>query len=401
QGLQGLPGLEGPTGPQGLQGLPGLEGPPGPQGLPGLEGPTGPQGLQGLEGPTGPQGLPGLQGLPGIEGPPGPQGLQGLPGIEGPTGPQGLQGLPGIEGPPGPQGLPGLEGPTGPQGLPGLEGPPGPQGLPGLQGLPGIEGPPGPQGLPGPEGPAANTTELQQQIDELAARIATLEGTSEPEVTAAMNFDGNDYLKNATANFRSADSAGAIEVWFRTSSSNDQVLFGSADEGGLNYYIEFWVDGVTNNGALSVRQRNSDTLDQVRGTTKTNDGKWHHAVLSSSGTAWSIILDGNEEGLVVNGGANNGDWFAETTERDNLTVGALARRALVRYTIGVIGWTRIYSRPMLQPEANVNFGRGRNAPASDTTGLVFNLPMTEGTGNPVDDVGSLTMTATGATWITD
>ncbi|MEE3146173.1 MAG: hypothetical protein VX280_08390, partial [Bacteroidota bacterium] len=52
----------------------------------------------------------GQQGIPGPEGPQGPEGQQGIPGPEGPQGPEGQQGIPG---PQGEQGIPGPEGPSG------------------------------------------------------------------------------------------------------------------------------------------------------------------------------------------------------------------------------------------------------------------------------------------------
>lgn len=219
--------------------------------------------------------------------------------------------------------------------------------------------------------------------------------------TPAMSFDGNDYLSNATANFRSGDSAGAIEVWFRSSSTaNNQTVFASSDTGTATSFFDIRIMITT--GYILIHTRdNAGTEYGVRGNTNVCDGKWHLIVISASSSAWSIFLDGVAESLTVTDNSNKGDWFANVTLRDNITIGAKTATSTANYTIGVQGFTRIYSRAMLAPEALTNFQRGRMASASDATGLVFNLPMTEGTGNPVDTVGSLTMTATGATWITD
>jgi len=215
----------------------------------------------------------------------------------------------------------------------------------------------------------------------------------------ALSYDGDDYLSNATANFRSGDSQGAIEAEFRTSyTAATQDLFSSSDESSGAYFLRFSVNATT--GELMAVQRKGDTQDTVVFTTKVSDGKWHHAVLSSNGSSYSVILDGVNE--VKTSGTNEGDWFADTTLRDNICIGVKKDSTpLVAYFTGSIGYIRIYSRPMLQPEAQVNHSRGRHQAASDTTGLVFNLPTTEGTGNPVDDVGALTMTNNNATWITD
>ena len=194
--IQGLLGL---TGPQGLTGPTGLTGPQGIQGLTGLTGPqgatgaastvAGPQGATGPTGPQGPQGIQGLTGLTGdastVAGPTGPQGNTGPTGLTGPQGPTGLTGPQGatgaastVAGPTGPQGATGaastVAGPTGPQGNTGPTGPQGIQGLTGLTGLTGpqgatgaastVAGPTGPQGatgaastVAGPTGPQGNT----------------------------------------------------------------------------------------------------------------------------------------------------------------------------------------------------------------------------------------------------
>lgn len=130
----GLPGPEGPQGPQGIQG------PVGPQGPQGEVGPVGPQGPRGTQGVNGPQGIQGPKGDPGPKGDVGPQGEVG------PVGPRGLQGE---TGPAGPQGI---QGPVGPVGPKGEQGPAGPEGPKGEQGSQGPVGPQGPKGDVGPQG---------------------------------------------------------------------------------------------------------------------------------------------------------------------------------------------------------------------------------------------------------
>ena len=136
----GLPGPEGPQGPQGIQG------PVGPQGPQGEVGPVGPQGPRGTQGVNGPQGIQGPKGDPGPKGDVGPQGEVG------PVGPRGLQGETGPQGPQGIQGPVGPVGPAGPEGPKGEQGPAGPEGPKGEQGNQGPVGPQGPKGDVGPQG---------------------------------------------------------------------------------------------------------------------------------------------------------------------------------------------------------------------------------------------------------
>ncbi len=224
----------------------------------------------------------------------------------------------------------------------------------------------------------------------------------DPQPKPAENFDGNDVLTNAAANFRSADSAGAAEGWFRSSSvANNQTLFASSDTGTATSFLHIYIASTTGRITIST-QDNVGQVNTQSGTTNVCNGKWFHWKVNSSGTAWDIDYNGSAEAIIDVAGDNTGDWFADITLRDNITIGALTDNGGAQdFAIAVIGWTRIYSRTMASAEARTNYSLGRNAPASNTTGLVYNLPMTEGVGNPVDDVGSLTMIVTGATWITD
>ena len=184
-----------------------------------------------------------------------------------------------------------------------------------------------------------------------------------------LSFDGNDYLKNATANWRSSDSAGAIEVWFKTSLANGQVLFASDDEGTSTHGLVVYITNAT--GELHVFQQNADTGDDVKGTTNVCDGVWHHAVISTNGVSatteanhatdgYKIILDGVRETCSIATGANTGDWFAETTLRDNIVIGARNHTTIVSYMTGEIGYTIIYSSAITVATALSNFNQEKH-----------------------------------------
>uniref|UniRef100_A0A6M3JKG1 Putative lectin/glucanase superfamily protein n=1 Tax=viral metagenome TaxID=1070528 RepID=A0A6M3JKG1_9ZZZZ len=215
----------------------------------------------------------------------------------------------------------------------------------------------------------------------------------------ALSYDGNDLLSNATANWRNGDTEGTFEQIFRSSSvANNQTLFASADTGTATSFLWIYVAQTTGKVTISTQDA-AGTVNTVAGGTNICDGKDKYIVVTTNGSAWVIYINGVAESLSVGAGSNTGDWLGDITIRDNLTIGAITRTSTVNYAIGVNGYTRIYSRVMAAAEARTNYQRGHKAAASDATGLVFNLPCTEGTGNPVDTVGALTMTVTGATWI--
>lgn len=165
QGPQGVTGTQGLTGSvTGQQGITGQEGLPGI--LIGLLGNTGPQGLQSnLTGTRGPQGLVGIQGTQGVSGPQGITGSQGPQGFIGTEGFQGLRGSTGPQGFIGPQGNMGQIGLTGERGVTGSQGFTGPQGTIGSVGNQGSTGPQGTGGSLGLTGTFARKIGMTQSID--------------------------------------------------------------------------------------------------------------------------------------------------------------------------------------------------------------------------------------------
>jgi len=215
-----------------------------------------------------------------------------------------------------------------------------------------------------------------------------------------LSFDGNDKLAAIVANFRSADSSGTYELTgFRSSSTdNDQTLFASSDIGTTTSYIQGFVASATGRVTITVRNAGG-AVNTVSGTLNVCDSIRHTIHIKSNGTTWSILIDGMVDTPIVVTNNNTGDWFADVTLRDNLSHGAIVKTTSIMWAICEMGQHRFYSRELSDAECLVNHQRGWKSTPSDTTGLVYNLPCTEGTGNPVDTVGAITMVATGATWV--
>ena len=154
------------------------------------------------------------------------------------------------------------------------------------------------------------------------------------------------YLARTIANFRSADTKGTIEFVFKF---NDAIgardLFCSSDAPGWNNRLEFTLyTGIGSEKTLRILQVDGGALNRVETTTKLYPGLWYHAVIVSSGTAWKIYVNGVDDALSVVSGSNNGNWFADTSARDNITIGAYAAGGGAGYYYdGLIGRVRIYS----------------------------------------------------------
>ena len=176
------------------------------------------------------------------------------------------------------------------------------------------------------------------------------------EVTGALwtphgrAFDGDDVIAHSALDWQGSDSAGTIMVWFKTNTSATyQVLFASSDTGSTVRLLQFRTR--VTSGALEIAQTNNDTGDVRTASTDITDDAWHLGAVVSSGTAYSIYLDGQDEGaLADNGGANSGDWFADTPSRNNFTVGAVKHTSTALHFDGTINEVLVYNRALTPQE---------------------------------------------------
>ena len=160
---------------------------------------------------------------------------------------------------------------------------------------------------------------------------------------AGAEFGGtNGYLRRAVSNWRSGDSVGAITAWIRRSVAGAlHCIFASCDEVTANYHFAFFVHSTN---VLDIIQRDNDAYDDVRGSTVLNAGEWYHVALVSDDTSWAMYVNGEVEALSIIAGANTGDWLAETSNRDSITIGGRLRSALTLPFNGEIRDVRYWSR---------------------------------------------------------
>ena len=159
----------------------------------------------------------------------------------------------------------------------------------------------------------------------------------------SLQFDGtNHYARSGLADFRSTDSQGTISFWFRLGAVGaTQTIFSSSDEGSDVRFLNVLV---TNTNYLAVHQVDNDVADIIRGGTALVAGKWYRADVVSDGSAYAIYLDKVAETLTISAGANNGDWFADTANRDNVTIGCMQQAGgLVNMFTGQIANVEVYS----------------------------------------------------------
>lgn len=136
-----------------------------------------------------------------------------------------------------------------------------------------------------------------------------------------LRFDGsNDLLARAATLDTGGDGTIVIVAATADPALAVQEIFGSGDEAVDTVYFTSRL----NVGRAAVIQRNADPgNDQVRGGTTWVSKQFYLYVLQSDGTTYTIELDGTAETLTIVEGANTGDWLGDTSNRDNITIGAV------------------------------------------------------------------------------
>ena len=194
-------------------------------------------------------------------------------------------------------------------------------------------------------------------------------GTADINVNldSVLNLSGTDeYLINsATAgeNFRSSDASGTITAWIKPlattggSAPGNAVIFSASDEGSGSYYFKVMV---RNDGKLWIRNRDSSTVYDLKGSNIIPDNVWTHVAVASNGSTTKMYINGVVETVVVDAGSNNGDWLGDMTgsKLDNVSIGAeLNDGGASNFFKGAITDVRYFNAEINQPEIQIMASR--------------------------------------------
>ena len=160
------------------------------------------------------------------------------------------------------------------------------------------------------------------------------------------SFDGtDDYIQNLVSNFQASDEQGTITAWVKPDNFDDsQAIFGSGDNGSTNRLLDVHLSSAYA-GRVYIVQQNLGTSNVVLSDDALVSGQWNFLVAISTGTEYKIYVNGVESSLTTTSGVNNGNWFADTQYRDNITIGALEFNNVKTYLFdGTIDNVRIYNR---------------------------------------------------------
>lgn len=127
-----------------------------------------------------------------------------------------------------------------------------------------------------------------------------------------------DYLKVASASALNSLSGRVFAVVRPVGALKaSNAVIATCDEATATRYFQlFW--NIT--GTIGWTQRNNDTQGVTNGDSTVEDGTAYILEWMSSGTSGAMRVDGVGQAITVTGGTNNGDWTADTSARDNITL---------------------------------------------------------------------------------
>jgi len=93
---------------------------------------------------------------------------------------------------------------------------------------------------------------------------------------------------------------------------------------------------------LSVLQDSAGTASNIATDASSLTAAAHILCVQSSGTAYTLMIDNGAETENVIAGSDNGDWFSDTADRDNVSIGAEVKDSAAKYFNGIISEIYVY-----------------------------------------------------------
>lgn len=158
-------------------------------------------------------------------------------------------------------------------------------------------------------------------------------------------FDGaSGYLTKAVADFRSTDSLGSITALIKIKTTGiTKAIFSTCDKATNTKY--FLLELSSTNKILV-----QNSTSGVVSTNSLRADEWYHIVLTSDGLAYKLYINGVPETIQVSYGTNDGNWFSDVADRDNINIGASNRLTISEYFNGQINSVKVYSKELSAAE---------------------------------------------------
>jgi hypothetical protein len=145
-----------------------------------------------------------------------------------------------------------------------------------------------------------------------------------------------------------SDGEGSIALWVYIDSLPSTTYVSAVGDtlsSSKNYISLPRIDGT--DSVFGIYCNIDGQSDFVNGQTKLKTKTYYQVVITSSGSKWSIYVDGKVETLDVKYGNNSGDWFGDLSDPDAYYIGSAVNSS---YFNGKIDEIKIFNRELTETE---------------------------------------------------
>jgi len=198
-----------------------------------------------------------------------------------------------------------------------------------------------------------------------------------------VTLDGSESFSLAVSDWSGALSSGSISAWVYLDSLPGLIaaVFTSADTATDDYVVMFYISS-TGNACFNVKKA-AGVFSTVCTDSTLSTATFYHIGVTTNGSRWLLYINGALAAHSVVNGSDNGDFFADAANRDNIAVGALIRAAGEQYNLsGKIQGVRVNDWEWTATEFAQAYEQGRRVIAASTgslyKGLVLDAPLISG-----------------------
>ena len=141
-----------------------------------------------------------------------------------------------------------------------------------------------------------------------------------------LDFDGTDDRVDCGTSGILTLTSGTVLFWVKSSwATADMILSASDKDTNAVDEVQFQVRAGETRLLFVTRTASANVQELTTPDGSLTPGKWTHCGYRSNGTLISMLIDGVPQTITIDSGVNNGDWFGDVPNLDNLTMGILRR----------------------------------------------------------------------------
>lgn len=139
------------------------------------------------------------------------------------------------------------------------------------------------------------------------------------------------------------------ECWFHTVATSQQTLVSEGNSGTGVQFCSLQLEAVTRKPQIQFRN-DANTLQTITGGAATNDGAWHHAVLTRSGSTVTLYVDG----VATGGTASTSGAYTFNKSR----IAAFGRNTDTNFMNGTIAEVAVYATALSAARVAAHYAAG-------------------------------------------